>query len=72
MGRSNRNKLLVPGARQGLDRLKAQVVSQELETGPLSPEQVKYEVAQAKGIPLKSGDNGELKTAEAGKIGGSI
>lgn len=52
--------------------MKTQVVSQKLGVGPLSPDRVKYEVAQAKGIQLKPRDNGELKTAEAGKISGSI
>lgn len=67
-----RNKLLVPEARTEMDRLKAEVMSQELGRGPLTPDQVKYEVAQLEGIPLKQGDNGELKTAEAGRIGGKI
>ncbi|CDQ19306.1 Small, acid-soluble spore protein, alpha/beta type [Halobacillus karajensis] len=37
-----------------------------------TPDQTKYEVAQEQGIPLKKGNNGELSTRDAGKIGGQI
>ena len=32
----------------------------------------KYEIAQELGIPLKEGDNGDLTTREAGRIGGRM
>lgn len=32
----------------------------------------KYEVAAEQGIPLKQGDNGDLTTRQAGKIGGQM
>lgn len=36
------------------------------------PNDVKYEVAKEQGIPLKEGDNGQLTSKQAGKIGGPI
>ncbi|MBM7553812.1 alpha/beta-type small acid-soluble spore protein [Thalassobacillus pellis] len=62
---ARRNKILVPEAREGLDRLKA-----ELLNG--SADQAKYEMAKEQGIPLSSNYNGEMKAKDAGKIGGSI
>lgn len=41
----------------------------------LSPEVLdafKFEVAEGLGIPLRHGDNGDLKTRDAGAIGGHI
>ena len=66
MGRKNRNKILVPEARQQLDELKAKVV------GTKKPEDAKLEVAKELGIPLKEGYNGQLTSEEAGKVGGRI
>lgn len=66
MGRNNRNKILVPEARKELDELKAKV------TGANNPEEAKLEVANELGIPLRSGYNGELTSAQVGKIGGKI
>ena len=66
MGRKNRNKILVPGARQQLDELKAKLI------GTSNPEDAKLEVAKELGIPLKEGYNGQLTSAEAGKVGGKI
>lgn len=63
---ARRNKLLVPEARAGLDRLKADLLQSA------SPEEVKYEVATEQGISLRKGDNGDLTTRDAGKIGGQI
>lgn len=63
---ARRNKILIPEAREGLDRLKAQV------TNSMSPDNAKYEVAKEQGIPLKKGYNGEIRAKDAGKIGGSI
>ena len=66
MGRNNRNKILVPEARKELDELKVKV------TGANNPEEAKLEVANELGIPLRSGYNGELTSAQVGKIGGKI
>ena len=66
MGRKNRNKILVPEARQQLDELKAKIV------GTNNPDDAKLEVAKELGIPLKEGYNGQLTSAEAGKVGGRI
>ncbi|MCA0984571.1 alpha/beta-type small acid-soluble spore protein [Halobacillus yeomjeoni] len=63
---ARRNKILVPEAREGLDRLKAELMN------TATPDQAKYEIAEDKGIPLKHGYNGDLSTRDAGKLGGSI
>ena len=66
MAKKNRNKILVPEARQELDELKAKV------TGTSKPENAAVEVAKELGIPLKDGYNGQLTSFEAGKVGGKI
>lgn len=66
MTRKGRNKILVPEARQALDELKARV------SGTNKPEDAKLEVAKELGIPLEDGYNGQLTSAQAGKVGGKI
>lgn len=66
MARRNRNKILVPEARQGLDYLKAKVA------GTNSPENAKIEVAKELGVPLQKGYNGQLTSVQAGKVGGKL
>ncbi|ADU31703.1 alpha/beta-type small acid-soluble spore protein [Evansella cellulosilytica] len=63
---SRKHKILVPEAREGLDRLKAEVMNVK------DRENVKYEVADEKGISLQKGYNGNIKAKDAGEIGGSI
>ncbi|SES67698.1 Small, acid-soluble spore protein, alpha/beta type [Salinibacillus kushneri] len=60
------NNILVPGSRQGLDHLKANVAHTN------DPNDAKYEIAEEQGIPLNQGDNGNIKAKDAGKIGGKI
>ncbi|WP_338447999.1 alpha/beta-type small acid-soluble spore protein [Niallia oryzisoli] len=66
MTRRNRNKILVPEARQGLDQLKAKV------SGANSPENAKFEAAEEVGVPLTNGYNGRLTSEQAGKVGGRL
>lgn len=66
MARRNRNKILVPEARQELDRLKARIA------GTNNPEQAKFEAAKEVGVPLKEGYNGRLTSEQAGKVGGRL
>ena len=66
MARKNRNKILVPEARQGLDQLKAKVV------GVNNPDDAKFEAAQEVGVPLQKGYNGKLTSEQAGKVGGRL
>ena len=66
MAKKNRNKILVPEARENLDQLKAKV------SGTNKPEDAALEVAKELGIPLKEGYNGKLTSEEAGKVGGRI
>ena len=66
MTRSNRNKILVPEARKGMDDLKAKVV------GADHPSNAKFEAAEEVGVPLQKGYNGKLTSEQAGKIGGKL
>nr|WP_263323832.1 alpha/beta-type small acid-soluble spore protein [Neobacillus sp. Marseille-Q6967] len=66
MARRNRNKILIPEARNGLDQLKAKVVQAN------TPEDAKFEAAQEVGVPLKKGYNGQLTSEQAGKVGGRL
>lgn len=70
---ARRRKPVVPEAGRGLDWLKAKVMSEEgYRVNPQRPDNVKYEIARSKGIPLEEGYNGHLSTEDAGKIGGEI
>ncbi|AIQ45183.1 alpha/beta hydrolase [Paenibacillus sp. FSL R7-0273] len=72
MARRNR-KYAVPGAAQGMQSFKAEVMRREgYPVDPNHPDDVKYEVAKELGIPLQPGNNGNLTTEEAGHIGGRI
>ena len=66
MTRGNRNKILVPEARKGMDDLKAKVV------GADHPSNAKFEAAEEVGVPLQKGYNGQLTSEQAGKIGGKL
>ena len=66
MARKNRNKILVPEARKGMDELKAKVV------GADHPSNAKFEAAEEVGVPLQKGYNGQLTSEQAGKIGGKL
>lgn len=70
---ASKNRILVPGARQALDRLKADVMqAQGYDVDKSTPDNVKYEIADELGIPLSKGYNGKLTSEQAGKIGGPI
>ncbi|SDK06251.1 alpha/beta-type small acid-soluble spore protein [Sediminibacillus albus] len=63
---ARRNKILVPEAREGLDKLKAKV------TKANDPSEAKFESAEEQGIQLNQGYNGNIKAKDAGRIGGKI
>jgi len=66
-------RILVPEAREEVNKLKVQVMkSQGYNVDTTQPENVKYEIANELGIPLKKGYNGKLTSEQAGKIGGPI
>lgn len=68
-----KRKLAVPGAEQGLQSLKANVMKQQgYAVNADRPDDVKFEVARTLGVPLRQGDNGHLTTEEAGSVGGQI
>lgn len=72
MGRRNR-RLLVPEAGEAMQTLKANVMRQEGYTVDENrPDDVKYEVAGELGIRMNRGDNGQMKTEDAGHVGGRI
>jgi hypothetical protein len=71
MSRRNRNRLLVPESAEALNNFKTAVMkNQGYDVN--SSEEVKYEVAEDLGIPLRKGYNGDLEAKDAGKIGGQI
>lgn len=70
MARRRRRNILVPEARDALDRLKGEVMKKQGYSG--NPEHVKFEVAEDQNIPLKQDYNGHLTSVQAGKIGGPI
>lgn len=73
MARRRGNRLVVPGAEQGMRLFKAEVMRREGYTiDPSRPDDVKYEVARSIGVPLTPGYNGKLTTEAAGKVGGQI
>lgn len=70
---ARKNKILVPEARDALDKMKARVMKEKgYPVDMNNPGSVKYEVAEEQGIPLKRGYNGKLTAEQAGKVGGPI
>lgn len=56
-----------------MQNFKAEVMRREgFNVDAAHPDDVKYEVAQSLGVPLQSGDNGDLSTEAAGRVGGRI
>jgi len=73
MVRRNKNKLVVPEARNALDQLKIQFLKQDgtIHEGT-TPREVTFEVAKEVGVSLSKEYNGNLTTKDAGRIGGQI
>lgn len=70
---ARRRRYAVPGAEQGMQAFKAEVMKREgYNVNPDRPDDVKYEVAKELGVTLKPGYNGDLSTESAGHIGGKI
>lgn len=73
MSRKSRRRLLVPGAEEGLNAFKADLMRREgYVVNSNRPDDVKYEVAKDLGVPLKPNDNGNLTTESVGQVGGKI
>lgn len=73
MSRRRNRTYAYPVPQSSIEAFKAQVMKNAgYQVNPSQPEQVKYEVARTLGVPLREGDNGHLRTEEAGKIGGQI
>lgn len=68
-----RKRYLVPEAKEGMQKLKNRVMAEAgYRINPEQPDAVKYEVAKDLNIPLAEKQNGDLKSMQAGKIGGQI
>lgn len=68
-----RRRYAYPISGKQMEVFKTQVMRQQGYQVPADdPDRVKFEVAKAVGVPLKDGDNGDLTTEAAGKIGGEI
>ncbi|GAA0363151.1 alpha/beta-type small acid-soluble spore protein [Bacillus horti] len=68
-----RKRLLVPEAEEGMQQLKKKVMAEAgYSVDPKQPDHVKYEVAKDLNIPLHEKNNGQLRSQDAGKIGGQI
>lgn len=65
------NKILIPEAREALTQFKSQVMK-EKGYNSANPDDIKYEIAKEQGITLRKGNNGQLTSENAGKIGGPI
>ncbi|SMO86364.1 alpha/beta-type small acid-soluble spore protein [Melghirimyces algeriensis] len=73
MARRRRNQLLVPEARAEMERLKARVVSDQTGKVLHNSVETKAEMARQAGVSFQpKGYNGDMKTEEAGKMGGSV
>ena len=58
---ANKNKILVPSAREELDKLKIRVMKEQgYEVKSNHPDEVKYEIAAELSIPLNNEYNGKL------------
>lgn len=59
--------------KQALSQFKSNVMKQYgYHVNASHPEDIKYEVAEEVGVPLKKGYNGDIEAKNAGKIGGNI
>lgn len=76
MARRRRNRLLVPEAREALDAIMQSTANHKnsAANGTNSQQtEVVGKVAESLGIPYaQNGDNGNLTTRQAGRIGGQI
>ncbi|RUS49075.1 alpha/beta-type small acid-soluble spore protein [Cohnella sp. AR92] len=73
MSRRRNRRPAVDGAEGALETLKAEVMRKEgFAVDPARPNDVKYEVAESLGVPLREGDNGQLTTEAVGHVGGRI
>lgn len=73
MARRRSRQYAFPVPPSAIDSFKAQVMKNEgYAVNPEQPNNVKYEVARTLGVPLQQGDNGHLRTEEAGRVGGQI
>lgn len=59
--------------RETLKQFKGKVMKEHgYHANSTNPDDVKFEIAEERGIPLSKGYNGKITSEEAGKIGGPI
>ncbi|GAB3055570.1 alpha/beta-type small acid-soluble spore protein [Virgibacillus ainsalahensis] len=59
--------------KEKLNQLKGKVMRAEgYDVNSANPDDVKYEIAKERGIPLEKKNNGQLTSEQAGKVGGPI
>ncbi|WP_028778178.1 alpha/beta-type small acid-soluble spore protein [Shimazuella kribbensis] len=72
MSRRRKRNPLVPGSRAQLDNLQTKLISEELGKSFANKEEAKMELAKELGVPLKAGSNRDLRSEDAGKVGGAM
>lgn len=72
MSRRRKRRPLVANARNGLDQLQTKLISQDLGRSFANKEEAKLELAKELGVPLKPESNRELRSVDAGKVGGAM
>lgn len=72
MSRRRKRNPLVRGSRDQLDHLQTKLISRELGKSFANKEEAKLELAKELGVPLKQGSNRDLRSEDAGKVGGAM
>jgi hypothetical protein len=55
-----------------LDQLQTKLISEDLGRSFPNKEEAKLELAKELGVPLKAGSNRDLRSEDAGKVGGAM
>jgi small acid-soluble spore protein D (minor alpha/beta-type SASP) len=72
MSRRRKRRPLVADSRYQLDHLQTKLISEDLGRSFANKEEAKLELAKELGVPLKSGSNRDLRSKDAGKVGGAM
>ncbi|MXQ53807.1 small, acid-soluble spore protein, alpha/beta type [Shimazuella sp. KC615] len=72
VSRRRKRNPLVPGARNQLDQLQTKLISEDLGRSFDNKEEAKLELAKELGVPLQKGSNRDLRSEDAGKVGGAM
>ncbi|MCH5583486.1 small, acid-soluble spore protein, alpha/beta type [Shimazuella sp. AN120528] len=72
MSRRRKRRPLVASSRNQLDQLQTKLLSEDLGRSFTSKDEAKLELAKELGVPLKPGSNRDLRSEDAGKVGGAM